>query len=103
MNTLQNGTFSVIHSSTNYDFANNVYGAIYVLATGAETINGTSFTTTVAGETIPIIVQQSGTTVSSNILLLGNPKPAGLHKTGIITGNTYQWVDIRTGNPIQQS
>jgi|TARA_R110000803_G_scaffold162609_1_gene226259 hypothetical protein len=103
MNTFQNGTFGVIHSSTNYDFTNNIYSAIYVLATGSETINGTSFTTTVAGETIPIIVKDAGTTVSARILLLGNPKPTGLDKTGKISGTTYQFIDIKTGLPTQQS
>jgi hypothetical protein len=100
MNTFQNGTFSVIHSSSNYDFANYVYSAIYILTAGAESINGTSFTTTVAGETIPIIVKETGTTVSARILLLGNPKPV-LHKTGKISGDTYQYVDIKTGNIIR--
>jgi hypothetical protein len=100
MNTFQNGTFSAIHSSTNYDFANYVYSAIYILASGPEVINGTSFTTSGAGEVIPIIVKEDGTTVSAKILLLGNPKPV-LHKTGKISGDTYQYVDIKTGNIIR--
>ena len=51
MGTYLTGTYSVIHSSSNADFDNNVYSAIYIVtASVALTINGTSFTPTVAGE-----------------------------------------------------
>jgi hypothetical protein len=103
MGTYLTGTYSVIHNSTNADFDNYVYSAIYILVAGNEDINGTSFTTTIAGETIDIIVQENGTTLSGNFLLLGNPKPAGLFRTGLITatGGTeqYQFVNIKTGLP----
>jgi hypothetical protein len=38
--------------------------------------------------------------LSTDFLLLGNPKPV-LHKTGKISGDTYQYVDIKTGNIIR--
>lgn len=102
MNTFQNGTFNTIHSSGSTDFTNYVYSAVYCNATASITINGQTVQCT-AGHIIPVIVQQNGTTLSTNFLLLGNPKPAGLEFTGKISGETYQWIDIRTGKPIQQS
>jgi hypothetical protein len=102
MNTIQNGTFSVIHSNTTADFTNNMYGAVYCNATTSIVVNGTTIACQ-QGQIIPIIVKSDGTTLSGNFLLLGNPKPAGLEKTGKISGSTYQWIDIKTGLPIQQS
>ncbi|MDB4335503.1 hypothetical protein N9994_00405 [bacterium] len=99
MNTFQNGTFSVIHDENNADFANFVYSAVYFTAAGPFDINGTSVAGT-AGQTIPLIVKQTGTTLATGFLLLGNPKPV-LHKTGKISGDTYQYVDIKTGNIIR--
>lgn len=104
MGTYLTGTYSVIHNISNADFDNNVYSAIYIVTASVPlAINGTSFTPTVAGETIDIIVQEDGTTLNAAYLLLGNPKPAGLFKTGLIssTGGTeqYQFVNIKTGLP----
>jgi len=102
MNTLQNGTFSVIHSSGTTDFTNNMYSAVYCNATASIAVNGETIACQ-QGQIIPVIVKSDGTTLSANFLLLGNPKPAGLEKTGKISGTTYQWIDIKTGLPIQQS
>ena len=99
MNTFQNGTFSVIHNSSTIDFTNFVYSAVYFTAAGPFNINGTSVAGT-AGQSIPLIVKETGTTLASGFLLLGNPKPV-LHKTGKISGDTYQYVDIKTGNIIR--
>ncbi len=99
MNTFQNGTFNVIHSSGQTDFNNYVYSAVYCNATRTIGVNGTSIECSI-GETIPIIVKSAGTTLSIDFLLLGNVKPA-LHPTGKLgTGDTYTYVDIRTGNQI---
>ena len=102
MNTIQNGTFSVIHSSTAANFTNYMYGAVYCNATASVTVNGTLIACQ-QGQTIPLIVKSDGTIPSTNLLLLGNLKPAGLEKTGKISGTTYQFIDIKTGLPIQES
>ena len=107
MGTYLTGTYSVIHDSTNAYFDNFVYSAIYIVtASVALTINGTTFTPTVAGETIDIIVQEDGTTLNAAYLLLGNAKPVGLFRTGLITttggttgGEQWQFVNIKTGLP----
>ena len=107
MGTYLTWTYSVIHDSTNADFDNFVYSAIYIVtASVALTINGTTFTPTVAGETIDIIVQEDGTTLNAAYLLLGNAKPVGLFRTGLITttggttgGEQWQFVNIKTGLP----
>tara|TARA_B110000211_G_scaffold139233_1_gene159198 strand:- start:261 stop:593 length:333 start_codon:yes stop_codon:yes gene_type:complete len=107
MGTYLTGTYSVIHDSTNADFDNFVYSAIYIVtASVALTINGTTFTPTVAGETIDIIVQEDGTTLNAAYLLLGNAKPVGLFRTGLVTttggttgGEQWQFVNIKTGLP----
>jgi hypothetical protein len=100
--TYLTGTFSVIHSTGTTDFNNYVYSALYFNTNGTYTINGTSVTG-VAGKTLDIIVQQSGTTLNNGYVLLGNLKPAGLFQTGLITstGGTeqYRFVDIKTGLP----
>jgi hypothetical protein len=101
MNTYQNGTFNVIHSSGQTDFNNYVYSAIYCNATTGIVVNGTTIQCSL-GESIPIIVKEDGTTLSSDFLLLGNVRPS-LPKTGKISGSTYQFIDIKTGLPIQQS
>lgn len=102
MNTLQNGTFSVIHDENNADFTKYMYSAVYFTAAGPFTINGTSVAGT-AGESLPLIVNGDTTTLAAGFLLLGNLKPAGLERTGKISGSTYQFIDIKTGLPIQQS
>lgn len=98
MSTAINGTFSVIHSSGSTDFSKFIYSGVFCNATAAITINGESVNC-VDGETIPVIVRQTGTVLSSNFLLLGNTKyepPA----TGNLSGDTYTFIDIKTGNPI---
>lgn len=102
MNTLENGTFSVIHSSGTTNFTNYMYSAVYCNATASITVNGTTIACQ-QGQIIPVIVKSDGTTLSTNFLLLGNSKPAGLDFTGKVSGTTYQWIDIKTGLPIQQS
>ena len=102
MGTYLTGTYSVLHTLGTADFDNFVYSAVYFNNTGPFTINGTSVTGAV-GETLDIIVQEDGTTLNAAYLLLGNPKPAGLFKTGLMTttGGTeqYQFVNINTGLP----
>ena len=99
MNTFQNGTFSVIHSSGTTDFTNYVYSAVYCNATAGIVVNNTPVNCQ-QGQIIPIIVKEAGTPLSPDYLLLGNPRPV-LHKTGKISGDTYQYVDIKTGNIIR--
>ena len=106
MGTYLTGTYSVIHTNTTADFDNFVYSAIYIVTAVALVINGTTFTPTVAGETIDIIVQEDGTTLNAAYLLLGNAKPVGLFRTGLVTttggttgGEQWQFVNIKTGLP----
>ena len=103
MGTYLTGTYSVIHTLGTADFENYVYSAVYFNVGATYTINGTTVIG-VAGETLDIIVQQSGTTLSADYLLLGNPiAPQTKVKTGLITatGGTeqYQFVNILTGLP----
>ena len=103
MGTYLTGEVSVIHNATTADFDNFVYSAIYFSITG------------VVGETLEVIVDGSTTVLSgNNFLLLGNRKaiqtqsPTGLlsattttfqNNIGIV--ETYQYIDIKTGKPIQ--
>lgn len=104
MGTYLTGTYSVLHTSGTTDFDNFVYSAVYFNVNGTYTINGTSVIG-VAGETLDIIVQAPpATTLSTNMLFLGNPiAPQTKIKTGLITatGGTeqYQFVNIKTGLP----
>lgn len=103
MGTYLTGEVAVIHNATTADFDNFVYSAVFCNVGGTYTINGASVTL-VGGETLEVVVDGSNTTLSNNdFLLLGNPKPAGLFKTGLITatGGTeqYQFVNIKTGLP----
>ncbi len=102
MGTYLTETYSVLHTLGTADFDNFVYSAVYFNSGATYTINGASVTG-VAGETLDIIVQETNTTLSTGYLLLGNSKPAGLFKTGLITatGGTeqYQFVNIKTGLP----
>lgn len=101
MGTYQNGTFNIISSDTTADFTKYVYSAVYFNSGGTYVINGISVIG-VAGEQLDIIVDEDTTTLAAGFLLLGNVRPS-LPKTGKISGSTYQWVDIKTGLPIQQS
>ena len=101
--TYLTGTFTVIHNTGNTNFDSYVYSAVYFNTNGTYTINGSSIIG-VAGKTIDLLIQQSGTTLNNGFALLGNPKPIGLFQTGLIsttTGGTeeYRFVDIRTGLP----
>jgi len=103
MGTYLTGTYSVLHTSGTTDFENFVYSAVYFNVNGTYTINGATVIG-VAGETLDIIVQEDGTTLSTGYLLLGNPiAPQTKIKTGLITatGGTeqYQFVNIKTGLP----
>ena len=99
MNTFLNGTFSVIHSSATTDFNNYVYSGIYCNATTSITVNNQSINCSI-GHLIPLIVKQSGTTLNNDFLLLGNVKPNTPATGKLGSGDTYTFVDIRTGNQI---
>ena len=115
MGTYLTGEVSVIHNATTADFDNFAYSAIYFNGTGPFVINGNAGITGVVGETLEVIVDGDTTTLSgNNFLLLGNPiAPQTKVTTGLISGTTetfqnntgwvetYQYVDINTGNPIQ--
>jgi len=106
MGTYLTGTYSVIHTISTANFTNFVYSAVYFNASGTYTINGTSVIG-VAGDTLEIIVESpSSTTLHAGFLLLGNAKPPGLFRTGLVTttggtngGEQWQFVNINTGLP----
>jgi len=105
MGTYLTGTYSVIHTISTANFTNFVYSAVYFNTSGTYTINGTSVTG-VAGETLDIIIDESTTTLNAGFLLLGNSKPPGLFRTGLVTttggtngGEQWQFVNIYTGLP----
>lgn len=114
MGTYLTGEVSIIHNATTADFENYVYSAILCNVGGSYTINGASVTL-VAGQTVDVVVNGDTTTLSgNNFLLLGNPIAVQTKvKTGLISAttetfqnnigvvDTYQYVDIKTGNPIQ--
>ena len=111
------GTFTVMHISTEADFDNFVYGAYVIINNPASvTINGTTFTPQNEwdGQVIPLLIDGNTTTPDANIMLLGNAiAPQTQVRTGLISGTTtsfqnntgivetYQYVDIKTGNQIQ--
>jgi len=112
MGTYLTGTYSVLHTSGTTDFENFVYSAVYFNVNGTYTINGATVIG-VAGETLDIIVQAPpATTLSTNMLLLGNPiAPQTKVDTGLLSATTetfqnnvgivetYQFVNINTGLP----
>ena len=114
MGTYLTGEVSVIHAEADVDFENFAYSAVFANASGGQIINGTNITL-VAGRVLNVIVNEIGTTLSgTDFLLMGNPiAPQTKVKTGLISGTTetfdnnigivetYQYVDIKTGNPIQ--
>jgi hypothetical protein len=117
MNPAIQGTFTVMHVSTAADFDNFVYGAYVIINNPASvTINGTTFAPQNEwdGQVIPLLIDGATTTPDANIMLLGNPiAPQTEVKTGLISAttetfqnntgrvDTYQYVDIKTGNPIR--
>lgn len=106
MGTYLTGTYSVIHTITTADFDNFVYSAVYFNSGGTYTINDASVIG-IAGKTLDIIVQApTATTLDAGFLLLGNSKPVGLFRTGLVTttggttgGEQWQFVNIKTGLP----
>lgn len=111
------GTFTVMHVSTDANFNNFVYGAYVIINNPASvTINGATFAPQNEwdGQVIPLLIDGATTTPDANIMLLGNPiDPQTNVRTGLISSttepldnntgivDTYQYVDIKTGNPIQ--
>tara|TARA_R110000824_G_scaffold8225_2_gene37213 strand:+ start:1157 stop:1516 length:360 start_codon:yes stop_codon:yes gene_type:complete len=110
--TYLTGEVTVIHTNTQADFENFTYSAIYANANGTYTINGASVTM-VIGDTLEVVVEAPPETVlNAGYILLGNPNaPQTDYKTGLISATTenfqnniglvetYQFVDIKTGNP----
>lgn len=117
MNPAIQGTFTVMHVSTAADYDNFVYGAYVIINNPASvTINGTTFVPQNEwdGQVIPLLIDGATTTPDANIMLLGNPiAPQTEVKTGLISAttetfqnntgrvDTYQYIDIKTGNPIR--
>ncbi len=114
--TYLTGEVTVIHTNTQADFENFTYSAIYANANGAYIINGTSVTM-VVGDTLEVVVEAPPATVlDPGYILLGNPNaPQTEYKTGLISATTenfenniglvetYQFVDIKTGNPARSN
>ena len=116
MGTYLTGEVTVIHGGSDVDFENYAYSAVFANAAGTYKINGTNMIL-VAGRVVNVVVQKKGTTITpgkTDLLLLGNPiAPQTKVKTGLVTSttetlnnntgivDTYQYVDIKTGNPIQ--
>lgn len=116
--TYLTGEVTVIHDASTVDFDNFTYSAIYCSNTAGNpyTINGTAVTMAV-GETLEVVVDGDTTTPDGvRILFLGNPNaPQAEIKTGLISATTenfqnnvgrvetYQFIDIKTGKPIQSN
>ena len=113
--TYLTGEVTVIHTNTQADFENFTYSAVYANAGGAYTINGTSVTK-VAGDTLEVVVDGTTTVLDPGYILLGNPNASQAEiKTGLISATTenfqnnvglvetYQFVDIKTGNPARSN
>ena len=111
--TYLTGEVTVIHDASTVDFENFTYSAVYCsVGPAAYIINGTSVTMDV-GDVLEVVVDGADTTpVGTDILFLGNPNaPQAEYKTGLISATTenfqnniglvetYQFVDIKTGNP----
>lgn len=107
MGTYLTGTYSVIHTDTTADFDNFVYSAVYFTKTFATYQINDTIVAGFEGETLDIIVQApTATTLDAGFLLLGNAKPVGLFRTGLVTttggttgGEQWQFVNIKTGLP----
>ena len=116
MGTYLTGEVTVIHGGDDVDFENYAYSAIFANAAGTYQINGTNMIL-VAGRVVNVVVQKKGTVITpgkTDLLLLGNPiAPQTKVKTWLVTSttetlnnntgivDTYQYVDIKKGNPIQ--
>jgi len=112
--TYLTGEVTVIHTNLTADFDNFVYSRVHCNVGGTFQINDTSVTM-VAGESLDVVVEAPpATTLNSKFVLLGNPiAPQALYPTGVISATTenfqnniglvktYQFVDIKTGNPTQ--
>ena len=113
--TYLTGEVTVIHDENEVNFTAFTYSKVQCVAgaTCTEQINGT--TVEIAeGSTLEVIVHEEGTVLASTYVLLGNPNPPqALYPTGVISATTenfqnniglvktYQFVDIKTGNPTQ--
>ena len=114
------GTFTVMHYATEANFDDFVYGAYQIVENTSApfTINGTTITAPVAaqleGQVAALQINGDTTTPNADLLFFGNPiAPQTKVRTGLISGTTetfqnntglvetYQYVDIKTGNPIQ--
>ena len=101
--TYLTGEVTVIHNNTQVDFDKFVYSGVYCNAPGTFTINGADVVMA-PGDTLEVLVDGDTTTLSSKILLLGNPEPVQTEfKTGLISGSphneVWQFVNIKNGNP----
>ena len=120
MNPAIQGTFSVMHYSSEANYDEFVYGAYQIIENSSApfTINGTVITSPVAaqmeGQVVPMLINGNTTAANSDLLLFGNPKSPNINvKTGEISGatetfqnnigivETYQYIDIKTGKPIK--
>ena len=116
--TYLTGEVTVIHDASIVDFENFTYSAVYCssVAGNPYTINGTAVTMAV-GDTLEVVVDGDTTTPDGvRILFLGNPNaPQTEYKTGVLSATTenfqnniglvktYQFVNIKNGNPTQQT
>ena len=112
--TYLTGEVTVIHNATTVDFTAFTYSAVYANATAGYTINGGLVNMNI-GDTLEVVVDGNTTVpVGNDLLFLGNPSaPQALYPTGVISATTenfqnniglvktYQFVDIKTGNPTQ--
>ena len=112
------GTFTIMHVSTNADFENFTYGAFIIddNAAGPFTINGETIDVPNGwdGRVVPLDIREEGTVLDADLVFLGNPiAPQTKVQTGLLSAttetfqnntgrvDTYQYIDIKTGNPIR--
>ena len=106
------GTFTVMHISTNANFDLFTYGAFVIIdnAAGPFTINGEVIAVPNEwdGQVIPLNICEDGTVLNADLVFLGNPKPAGICMSGdtysgAVAANvnntdiTYQFQNIKSG------
>ena len=106
------GTFTVMHVSTDANFDQFIYGAYVIIdnAGAPFTINGNTFSPPNEwyGQVIPLVICGDTTTPSTDLMLLGNPKPVGVCTSGdtysgAVSANvdntdiTYQFQNIKSG------
>ena len=106
------GTFTVMHVSTNANFDLYTYGAFIIddNAAGPFTINGETIDVPNGwdGRVIPLNICENCTVLDADLIFLGNPKPAGICTSGdtysgAVAANvdntdiTYQFQNIKSG------